>query len=59
MPEVFKHRRFTKRNYECTNIVACVAHMAPSEEYERADTSILTGLTKLWIESGVTYYGYL
>lgn len=55
----FKNKNFTKRNYECTNVVACVAETAPNANYVPADDSILEGLTQLWIEGGVRYYGYL
>lgn len=56
---VYRNKQFTKRNYECTNIVACVADQAPGDNYEPADPSILNRLTQLWIEKGVKYYGYL
>ena len=55
----FKNKHFTKRNYECTNIVACVAAAAPDENYIEADETILKGLTRLWVENDVEYYGYL
>jgi hypothetical protein len=54
----FKNKHFTERDYECTNIVACAAEQAPDENYI-ADDVDLTKLTKLWIEAGVQYYGYL
>lgn len=57
--ETFKNVNFTKRNYECTNIVACVAEQAPNANYAPADEAILENLTQLWIENGVRYYGYL
>lgn len=57
--DTFKNKLFTKRDYECTNIVACVAEQAPSEHFVPADESVLNGLTKLGIERDVAYYGYL
>lgn len=55
----FKNKNFTKRNYECTNIVACQAEQAPDENYVPADESVVAGLTPLWIENGVKYFGHL
>ncbi len=57
--ETFKNKNFTKRDYEATNIVACVADQAPNNNFERADRSILEGLEKLWTEGKVIYYGWL
>jgi hypothetical protein len=48
-----------KRDYECTNVIACQAKSAPSEWWIECDDTILTGLNKLWIEHGVQYYGHL
>lgn len=57
---VFKNKFFTKRDYECTNVVACVADQNPDpSKWEAADESTLQGLTPLWIERGVRVYGYL
>lgn len=54
------NKHFTKRNYECTNIVACVAEANPdAAKWEVADASVLAGLTQLWTERGVRFYGYL
>lgn len=55
----FKNKNFTKRDHECTNVVACFADKAPDENYVPADVTVLDGLTRLWIENGVEYYGYL
>lgn len=64
--EVFKNTHFTKRNYECTNVVACELirdALQPNpkapEGYEACDPEILSGLTSLWIEAGVRYYGHM
>lgn len=60
---IFKNKHFTKRDYECTNIVACVADECPNENYVPADESVLVGLTKLssYSVNGIfcTFYGYL
>ena len=62
-PKTFKNKNWTRRNYECTNKVACVAVVAPDENWTPADASILDGLTKLYIEGlgadSVAFYGYL
>ena len=55
----YRNTKFTTRDYECTNIVACVSAAAPAAFWEAADESILSGLTKLYTQAGVTYYGYL
>ena len=58
--QVFVNQKFKKRDYECTNIVACVAEKAPDENYVPTDKpQALQGLTRLWIQGGVEYYGYL
>lgn len=61
MTKVFRNRNFTKRNYECTNIVACVAEVAPvtpDGRWIEADASLLKGLDQIYTQAGVTYYGY-
>ena len=55
----FKNTNFKKRDYECTNIVACKAEKAPGANWGECEGLTLNGLTQLWIENGVTYYGYL
>lgn len=57
--KTFKNIHFTKRNYECTNIVACVGEQAPDENYVQADPRILEGLQQLWIQNNVRFFGYL
>lgn len=57
--QAFKNTQFTKRNYDCTNIVACVADQAPNENYAPSDEAVLNGLMHLYTQSGVRYYGYL
>jgi hypothetical protein len=56
---VYKNKNYTKRDYETTNIVACVADSAPNENWIESDESALTGLTQLWTQSGVTFYGHM
>ena len=60
MTQAYINTKFVKRDYEATNIVACMAEKAPNENWEpsnRAET--LKGLDYLWTENGVQYYGYL
>lgn len=58
----YRNRNFTKRDYERANIVACVADAAPvtsDNRWEVASDDALKGLTQLYIENGVRYFGYL
>ena len=55
----FKNKHFTRRNRDCTNVVACVTETKPDKNYIESDETVLYGLTQLWIENGVRYYGYL
>ena len=57
--KTFKNKNFTKRDYECTNIVACVAEIAPNNNYIECDPFELEHLEKLHTENGVQYYGYM
>ena len=57
--KTYRNTKFTTRNYECTNVVACVAAAAPAAHWEVADDAIIAGLTKLYTSAGVTYYGHL
>jgi hypothetical protein len=55
----YRNTGYAKRDYETTNVVACVAEVAPGSNWEPADESILSGLESLWVQDGVRYYGYL
>lgn len=46
----FRNRHYTRRDYEATNVIACVAAKAPSDMWEPCDSSILQGLTQLDLE---------
>ena len=66
MRQIFKNKNFTKRDYEATNIVACEivkegGKIRPEWNtcYLPADESTLAGLTALWIENGIQYWGWL
>jgi hypothetical protein len=59
---VYKNRFFTKRDYETSNIVAITAPHKPETEdnrWTRSDPSVLKGLTMLYRQGDVRYYGYL
>lgn len=58
MAKTFNNKNFTKRDFKCTNIVACVAEKAPNDNYVECDPSVIEHLAKLWKEGNVTYYGY-
>ena len=57
--KTFKNIHFVKRDYECTNLVACVGESAPDANWVECDPSVLDGLNQLWIERSVRYFGYL
>lgn len=57
--KTYRNTKFIKRDYECTNIVACVAAAAPESHWEQVDASAINGLTKLYTQAGVTYYGHI
>ena len=57
--KIFKNKNFLKRDYECTNIVACMSEAAPDDNWVECEKDILTNLQKLWVQNGVHYYGYL
>lgn len=59
--KTFKNKNFTKRDYEATNVVACVADKAPNENWIESNNDIIAkmNLNKLWIENNVQYYGWL
>lgn len=65
--KTYRNKHFTKRDYECTNIVAIRSERLPNslrhDDWEEADVSIVKGLTRIDIiyDSGQRYerYGYL
>jgi len=57
---------FTKRNYDCTNIVMCQSDVNPKEagdqrniDWKETDQPIPAGMVQLWICDGVRYFGYM
>ncbi len=57
--KTFKNKNYFKRDYECTNVIACVAEKAPNDNYIECDAFEIEHLKKLYTENGITYYGYL
>ena len=57
--KTFKNKNFTKRDYECMNIVACIAWEARNDNWTSCDDGILNLLTKLYREGDVSFYGYM
>lgn len=55
----YRNINWTKRNYECTNVVACVGDKPANGDWAECDDNILIGLTKLHTIAGTTYYGYM
>ena len=62
--QMFRNKHFTTRDYETTNVVACLAENAPNENWiptthEALNAMLRSPVKPLWIEGGVQYYGYL
>ena len=57
----FKNKNFTKRDYECTNVVFCQSEIAPNENWIECDESEIQEMkcNQLYTQAGVKYYGYL
>jgi len=56
---IFRNINYTQRNYECTNVVACIAANPPNDNYKLDVGFDVECLTPLWIENGAQYYGHL
>lgn len=58
--KTYRHIHWTgKRDYECTNVCACQAEAAPNAYWIEDAAAIAPNMTRLWIECGVQYFGYL
>ena len=57
----FKNTNFTKRNYECTNIVFCQSEIKPDDNWVECDEIEieLSNCYQLYIQNDVRYFGYL
>lgn len=61
---MFRNKNFTKRDYDCTNVVACESEFAPNENYvltshEELNSMLKSSIQPLFIENGVQFYGYM
>ena len=55
---VFRNTKYTRRNYDCTNVVACEADKAPSRDYVPCDRADLNDLFYLYTANGAVYFGH-
>ena len=55
----FINVRFSRRDPNCTNVVACVAPAAPNENFAPAADDVLIGLDRLHRVGETVFYGYL
>ena len=54
----FKNKNFTKRNYDCTNVVFCQAEQAPNDNWIACDESEIN-CDQLYIMDNVRYFGWM
>lgn len=59
MKQIWKNANFTKRDYDCTNIVAAMGNKPVNGNWIEGNSSDLSKLTMLYIQDGTEYYGYL
>lgn len=59
MTKTFKNTTWTRRNYDCTNIVACTANEAPAANWVECPAEILNNLTALHMVGDVRYFGFM
>jgi len=67
--KVFKNKNFTKRDYECTNLVYAVGETQPegdfweeTNDYKEFDGDIYLGksdVQHLYTSCGIQYFGYM
>lgn len=63
--KTFRNANFTTRDYECSNIVACIGETAPTTgnwveiECELEAEIFVEKLQRLYIENGRRFLGYL
>lgn len=62
-PKIYRNTKFTTRNYECTNVAACVSLAPPTPDYELTTDEYLNGMQQLWVETingnETAFYGWL
>ena len=60
--KTFKNAKFQTRDSETTNIVCCKSESKPTfgnQEWIECDESELEGLTQLYMQAGVRFFGYM
>jgi hypothetical protein len=57
--QTFKNKNFTKRDYECSNLVYCVADVAPNDMWVPTSESIGETMVQLYRIDDDRYYGWL
>jgi hypothetical protein len=71
--KVFRHINFDgTRDYECTNVIACIAEKAPDENwventdpafpvsaFEDGRAALTHGAQQLYVRAGIRYFGWL
>jgi hypothetical protein len=57
--QTFKNKNFTKRDYECSNLVYFVADVAPNDMWEPTSESISETMVQIYRIGDVRYYGWL
>ena len=57
--KTLRNTKYTKRDYEATNVIACQAVAAPDSHWVECSEAVLVGLQPLWIVNGTRFYGHL
>jgi len=61
--KTYKNKNYTKRNYECTNIIFCetdnILNTENPEIWIEIESIDIANTTQLWQQNGVIYYGFL
>ncbi len=64
--KTYRNANFTKRNYDCTNVVMCQTEGNPKEQgdmrninWTETEEAVPANMTQLWVCQGVRYFGYL
>lgn len=58
---IFKNKHWTKRDYDCTNIVFCTGKEAPNENWDLSTKEHAADLrvNHLYTQNDIKYFGYL
>ena len=68
MTNTYRNANFTKRNYDCTNIVCCEAESieqaraaSPNANWVLCDEGEITSrnMSHLWTQGGVRFFGWM